>query len=101
MYHISNYYLEPKPMITSGQLRAARALLKMDRQTLARQAGLSLPTIQRMESANDVVGGNVESLVKVVNALEQAGIELIGEDGVSQGHGRGVRLVLTKKQAEN
>ena len=88
-------------MITSGQLRAARALLNMDRRTLAEQAGLSLPTIQRMESAEDVVGGNVESLVKVVEALEQAGIELVGEGGVSQGRGRGVRLVQVKKQAEN
>ena len=88
-------------MITSGQLRAARALLNMDRRTLAEQAGLSLPTIQRMESAEDVVGGNVESLVKVVNALQQAGIELIGEGGVSQGQGRGVRLVQVKKQAGN
>ena len=88
-------------MITSGQLRAARALLNMDRRTLAEQAGLSLPTIQRMESAEDVVGGNVESLVKVVNALQQAGIELIGEGGVSQGRGRGVRLAQVKKQTGN
>lgn len=80
-------------MITSGQLRAARALLNMDRQTLADQAGLSLPTIQRMESAEHVVGGNVESMMKVVDALKRAGIELIAEDAPSQGRGRGVRLV--------
>ena len=79
-------------MITSGQLRAARALLNLDRKTLAQLAGLSLPTIQRMESAEDVVGGNVESLVKVVEALQQAGIELIAEDAPSQARGRGVRL---------
>ena len=83
-------------MITSGQLRAARALLNMDRQTLATEAGLSLPTIQRMESAKGVVGGNVESLVKVVDALQRAGIELIAEDAPSQGRGRGVRLVERK-----
>jgi len=80
-------------MISSGQIRAARALLNMDRKTLAQRAGLSLPTIQRMESAEDVVGGNVESLVKVVEALREAGIELIGEDGLSQAQGRGVRLL--------
>jgi len=79
-------------MITSGQLRAARALLSMDRQTLAAEAGLSLPTIQRMESAKHVVGGNVESLVKVIGALQRAGIELIAENAPSQALGRGVRL---------
>ncbi|MFQ5644007.1 MAG: helix-turn-helix domain-containing protein [Thiogranum sp.] len=79
-------------MITSGQLKAARALLNMDRRTLAELSGLSLPTIQRMESAEHVVGGNVESLVKVVDVLKAAGIELIGENDVCQGRGRGVRL---------
>ena len=83
-------------MISSGQIRAARALLNMDRKTLARRAGLSLPTIQRMESAEDVVGGNVESLVKVIEALREAGIELIGEDNLSQAHGRGVRLLESR-----
>lgn len=80
-------------MISSGQLRAARALLDMDRKTLAELAGLSLPTIQRMESAHGVVGGNVESLVKVVDALRIAGVELIAEGAVSGGEGRGVRLI--------
>ncbi|HHH42779.1 MAG TPA: XRE family transcriptional regulator [Gammaproteobacteria bacterium] len=79
-------------MISSGQLKAARALLGMDRKTLAERSGLSLPTIQRMESAEDVVGGNVESLVRVVEVLKAAGIELIGENDVCQGRGRGVRL---------
>jgi transcriptional regulator with XRE-family HTH domain len=80
-------------MITSGQIKAARALLNMDRRTLADLSGLSLPTIQRMESAEEVVGGNVESLVKVVEVLQNAGIELIGENVLSQGSGRGVRLM--------
>ncbi len=79
-------------MISSGQLRAARALLDMDRKTLAELAGVSLPTIQRMESADGVVGGTVETLMKVVEALEKAGVELIAEDAVSQARGRGVRL---------
>lgn len=79
-------------MISSAQLRAARALLDMDRKTLAALSGVSLPTIQRMESAQDVVGGTVETLVKVVEALEKAGVELIAEDAVSRAPGRGVRL---------
>jgi len=79
-------------MITAAQIRAARALLGMDQRRLAEAAGLSLPTIQRMEASAGQVRGNVESLVKVVEALEKAGIELIGEGSVSAAGGRGVRL---------
>ena len=79
-------------MITAAQMRAARSLLGMDQRQLAEVAGLSLPTIQRMEGSDGQVRGNVESLVKVVDALERAGIELIGEGVPSSGGGRGVRL---------
>ena len=87
-------------MITGSQLRAARALLNLDRRSLAELSGLSLPTIQRMESAEDVVGGSVESLMKVINALKSAGIELIGDDEVSEGGGRGVRLIPPKSSSQ-
>ena len=79
-------------MITAAQIRAARALLGLDQRALAEAAGLSLPTIQRMEGSGGQVRGNVESLVKVIDALERAGIELIGEGAASVAGGRGVRL---------
>ncbi|MBI4366714.1 MAG: helix-turn-helix transcriptional regulator [Deltaproteobacteria bacterium] len=79
-------------MITGTQMRAARALLGFDQRQLAHHAGLSLPTIQRMESCDGVVRGNVDSLMKLVDALTANGIELIGEGAVSGGGGRGVRL---------
>ena len=79
-------------MITAPQLRAARALLRMDQRALAEAAGLSLPTIQRMEASEGNVRGNVDSLVKLIRALEDAGIELIQEGAISHGGGRGVRL---------
>jgi transcriptional regulator with XRE-family HTH domain len=79
-------------MITGAQMRAARALLGIDQKQLAQRSGLSLPTIQRMESSDGVIRGNVDSLMKLVDALGAAGIELIGEGAVSQGGGRGVRL---------
>ncbi|SMH46319.1 helix-turn-helix domain-containing protein [Azospirillum agricola] len=79
-------------MITGPQLRAARALLGIDQKTLAEAAGVSLPTIQRMEASGGNVRGIVDTLVKVVSALEAAGIELIGENTPSQGSGRGVRF---------
>ena len=79
-------------MITGPQMRAARALLGIDQRQLAQLAGLSLPTIQRMEASEGVVRGNVESLMKLVDALAGGGIELIGDGVTSSGGGRGVRL---------
>jgi predicted transcriptional regulator len=79
-------------MITSQQMRAARALLGIDQKRLAELAGVSLPTIQRMETSDGQVRGVVETLVKVISALEREGVELIGENAPSQGVGRGVRL---------
>jgi transcriptional regulator with XRE-family HTH domain len=80
------------PIITSAQLRAARALLGIDQRELAQRCGLSLPTIQRMEASEGVIRGNVDSLMKLVEALASAGIELISEGAASPGGGRGVRF---------
>jgi transcriptional regulator with XRE-family HTH domain len=79
-------------MITSQQLRAARALLGIDQGELARLSGLSPATIQRMEASNGVIRGTVGSLTKLTETLEAGGIELIGEGTVSATGGRGVRL---------
>ena len=79
-------------MITSFQMKAARALLGIDQRTLAELAGLSLPTIQRMEASAGTVRGVVESLTKVVDALSRAGVDLIGDHARSEDGGRGARL---------
>jgi len=79
-------------MITSAQVRAARALLGLDQRQLAELAGVSSPTIQRMESSGGQVRGVVDTLMKVVEAFDRAGVELIGENLQSSGSGRGVRL---------
>ena len=81
-------------MITAAQMRAARALLGIDQRQLAVLAGVSVPTIQRMEASEGNVRGVIDSLTKVVEALDRAGIELIGENAVSGRGGRGVRLKL-------
>jgi len=83
-------------MITAGQLRAARALLGIDQKTLAKRAGVSVPTVQRMEASDGNVRGIVETLTKIVAALDAAGIELIGENAASASGGRGVRLKAPK-----
>jgi transcriptional regulator with XRE-family HTH domain len=79
-------------MITAAQLRAARALLGVDQRGLAEAAGLSVPTIQRMEASADVIRANVDSLMKVITALDRAGVEIIGPGAASAAGGRGVRL---------
>jgi transcriptional regulator with XRE-family HTH domain len=79
-------------MITAAQLRAARALLGIDQRRLAELSGLSVPTIQRREASEGVIRGNVESLMKLIGALDSAGIELIAEGAVSGHGGRGIRL---------
>jgi transcriptional regulator with XRE-family HTH domain len=79
-------------LITAAQLRAARALLSLDQRALAEASGLSLPTIQRMEASDGTIRGNVDSLMKIIAALDAAGIELIAEGAASAGGGRGVRL---------
>jgi len=80
-------------MITAAQLRAARALLGIDQRELADLSNLSVPTIQRMEASEGVVRGNVDSLMKLIEALNRNGIELINNDAPSEGVGRGVRFM--------
>jgi hypothetical protein len=64
----------------------------MDQRNLAKASGLSLPTIQRMEGSDGVIRGHVDSLMKLIAALDAAGVELIGDGAVSDSGGRGVRL---------
>jgi transcriptional regulator with XRE-family HTH domain len=85
-------------MITAAQIRAARALVGIDQRKLAELCELSLPTIQRMEASDGFIRGNVDSLMKLVAALDAAGIELISDNALSAGGGRGVRLKTTASQ---
>lgn len=79
-------------MISSAQLRAARALLGIDQRQLAEMAGLSVPTIQRMEASEGLIRGNVDSLMKLIVALGASGVEFIGDGAVSPAGGPGIRL---------
>jgi transcriptional regulator with XRE-family HTH domain len=87
-------------MITAAQLRAGRALLGIDQRALSELCSLSVPTIQRMEASDGVVRGNVDSLMKLIAALEKAGLELIGDGATSAGGGRGVRLKSQTRKVE-
>ena len=65
-------------MITSGQIKAARALLGMTATKLAQLSGVAYTTIVRLESSSGVPSGQVKTLDKVQKALEKADIEFIG-----------------------
>jgi len=79
-------------MINAAQMRAARALLAIDQKQLAELAGVSLPTVQRMEASTGTLRGTIDTLTKIVDAIEAAGVELINNEQASQGRGRGVRF---------
>jgi predicted transcriptional regulator len=89
-------------MLTADQLRAARAMLNWGQEQLARESGISRPTIKRMEGPMGPARSSVSTHAAVREALESAGIEFLGEDEVS---GPGVRrrkssAVLLDRQAD-
>lgn len=75
-------------MITSNQIRAARALLGLTTAKLAELAGIGFTTLVRLESHDGVPSANVKTLDSVKRALEDAGIQFIG----TPDDGPGVRL---------
>lgn len=68
-------------MITSEQIKAARALIRWNQTDLSEKAKVSLPTIKRIEAAEGSLKGNFQTVSRLVEALQNAGIEFI-ENGV-------------------
>lgn len=81
-------------MITSDQIRAARALLKWSANDLANASKVGIATIRRFEIQDGVPSGQVRILESLINALEYAGVEFIG----SPDDGPGVRLITKSSQ---
>lgn len=78
-------------MLTAAQIRAARALLDWTQPDLAREAGLSLPTIRRMEGAMGPGWSSAANVDAVTRALEAAGVIFL-EPKANKDGGAGVRL---------
>ena len=79
-------------MISSSQIRAARALLRWSAEDLARESALGVATIRRLELVDGVLSSNARTLDSIQTALEAAGVEFIGKLGDSPGvrlRGRG------------
>ncbi|MBY2912408.1 helix-turn-helix domain-containing protein [Rhizobium leguminosarum] len=76
-------------MLTAEQVRAARALLRMEQKELAERAGVSLPSIKRLEQMEGALTATRVSTIEAIRAaLEKAGVRFIPENG----GGAGVRL---------
>ena len=78
-------------MITSEQLRSARALVKMEQKDLAVRTDISVPTIRRLEGSTGILKTSAERMHLLQKVLESEGVVFIPENG----GGAGVRL---KKQ---
>lgn len=74
--------------VSIRQVKAARALLDWSQEDLASAAGVSVPTVKRLEAAEGPLGGRQETTQKLQTALERGGVEFIDENG----SGPGVRL---------
>jgi predicted transcriptional regulator len=78
--------------VSIGQVKAARALIGWSQEALAVASGVSLPTIKRLEAEGGSLGGRTSTGGKLTDALTQAGVIFIDENG----EGPGVRLRKTK-----
>jgi hypothetical protein len=72
-------------LISSAQIRAARALLRWSAGDLSQASGVGTATLQRMEVMEGVPSGQVRTLVAIKEALETAGVEFIGAPSDSPG----------------
>ncbi len=80
-------YYTKRAFMTSGQLRAARALLDWSQTTLAEKCGLSVETIKRLERMKgSLEATKVSTLEAIIKALDKAGVEF------TNGDGHGVRM---------
>ena len=82
-------------MVTTRQIKAARALLAWSQGDLADRSGISEPTVARLESADGELGGREDTAQRLRAAIEAAGVEFIDENG----GGTGVRVKKAKREA--
>jgi hypothetical protein len=67
-----------KALITTPQIRAARALLRWSANDLSDKSGVGISTIKRLEVMDGVPAINISTMIAIQNALEDAGVEFIG-----------------------
>ena len=83
-------------MLSSDQIRGARAILRLSQADLAEAASVSLETIKRLEAMQGELKVRLDTLTRIKDALERAGVEFISENG----GGAGVRLAKRGKRSK-
>ena len=83
-------------MLSSDQIRGARAVLRLSQADLAKAASVSLETIKRLEAMDGELKVRLDTLTRIKEALEKAGVEFIPENG----GGAGVRLAKRSKRSK-
>jgi predicted transcriptional regulator len=83
-------------MISSDQIRGARAILRLSQADLAKAASVSLETIKRLEAMDGELKVRLDTVTRIKEALERAGVEFIPENG----GGAGVRLTKRSKRSK-
>jgi predicted transcriptional regulator len=81
-------------LVTTRQIKAARALLGWSQAELAKHSGVSEPTVARLESVDGELGGRENTVERIRSAIEKAGIDFLDENG--GGHGVRLRRRQTK-----
>ena len=72
-------------MVSSSQIKAARAMLGWSAIELANRSGVGSASIKRYEVQDGVPVANTKNLMSIRNALEEAGIEFTGDPLVNPG----------------
>ena len=83
-------------MLSSDQIRGARAILRLSQADLAKAASVSLETIKRLEAMHGELKVRLDTLMRIKDALEKAGVEFIPENG----GGAGLRLAKRSKRSK-
>ncbi|SCB16613.1 helix-turn-helix domain-containing protein [Rhizobium hainanense] len=83
-------------MISAEQLRAARAMLRLEQGALAEKAGVSIETIKRFEAMQGALKGRDDTVRSIVKSLEFAGIEFLDGEGANGYGGAGVRFAIDR-----
>jgi len=78
-------------LVITRQIKAARSLIGWEQQQLARESGVAISTVRRLEGLDGGIGARHRTIQKIRKAFESAGIEFIGDPNP------GVRLRMVRE----
>jgi transcriptional regulator with XRE-family HTH domain len=65
-------------LVITRQIKAARSLIGWEQHQLALNAGVAISTVRRLEGLKGPIGAHFETIEKIRQAFESAGIEFMG-----------------------